>query len=106
MLPKTTVAPIQNEAKAAQPNVRGSIAMARTNDPNSATSQFFINLVDNAFLNYSGDHPSAAGYCVFGHVTQGMDIVDEIAKVNTGQRNGHTDVPNENIVIYTIKQVP
>ncbi len=101
---KATNAPVKNEAKAAQPNKRGTIAMARTNDPHSATAQFFINLVDNSFLNYSGDHPSGYGYCAFGEVVEGMDVVDAIAKVQTGSHAGHGDVPKESIVIHEIKE--
>ncbi|HEM6937054.1 TPA: peptidylprolyl isomerase, partial [Legionella pneumophila] len=72
---KITASPIQNEAKGAKPNKRGTIAMARTMDPHSATAQFFINVADNGFLNYSGDHPQGYGYCVFGEVVEGMDVV-------------------------------
>ncbi len=99
---KATQSPIQNEAKVAKPNKRGTISMARTSSPHSATAQFFINLVDNDFLNYAGDHQY--GYCVFGEVTEGMDVVDAIAKVKTGQKNGHSDVPVETIVIHSIEE--
>ncbi|HAU1182302.1 TPA: peptidyl-prolyl cis-trans isomerase [Legionella pneumophila] len=102
---KTTASPIQNEAKGAKPNKRGTIAMARTMDPHSATAQFFINVADNGFLNYSGDHPQGYGYCVFGEVVEGMDVVDAIAKVKTGQRNGHADVPVEEISIIEIREL-
>ena len=102
---KSTLAPIVNEAKKALPNVRGSLSMARTNDPHSATSQFFINVADNAFLNYSGDHPQGAGYCVFAHVVDGMDVVDAIKKTKTGKRAGHSDVPLEDIIIHSITEV-
>ncbi|CZI73273.1 TPA: peptidylprolyl isomerase [Legionella pneumophila subsp. pneumophila] len=102
---KTTASPIQNEAKGAKPNKRGTIAMARTMDPHSATAQFFINVADNGFLNYSGDHPQGYGYCVFGEVVEGMDVVDAIAKVKTGQRNGHADVPVEEISIIEVKEL-
>lgn len=98
---KKTQTPVKNEAKAAKPNKRGTISMARTSDPHSATAQFFINLVDNDFLNYKGDHNF--GYCVFGEVTEGMDVVDAIAKVKTGNKNGHSDVPTEVISIISIK---
>ena len=77
--------------------------MARTMDPHSATAQFFINVADNAFLNYSNE--SNYGYCVFGEVVQGMDVVDSIAKVKTGQRKGHADVPVEDVVIHSIREV-
>jgi cyclophilin family peptidyl-prolyl cis-trans isomerase len=71
--------------------------MARTSIPDSATSQFFINIKDNDFLNYTGQ--SSPGYCVFGKVIEGQDVVDKIAKVSTGSANGHQDVPNENVII-------
>jgi peptidyl-prolyl cis-trans isomerase B (cyclophilin B) len=102
---KSTQAPVQNEAKKAKPNKRGTIAMARTMDPHSATAQFFINVANNGFLNYSGDHAQGYGYCVFGEVTEGMDVVDAIAKVKTGQRMGHGDVPVEEISISEVKEV-
>lgn len=101
---KSTEEPIKNEAKNAKPNKRGTIAMARTMDPDSATAQFFINVADNGFLNYSGDNMQGFGYCVFGEVVEGMDIVDAIAKVKTGQRMGHGDVPVEEITITEIKE--
>lgn len=99
---KSTNPSIKNEAKSAQLNKRGTVAMARTMDPHSATSQFFINVADNAFLNYSGEHNY--GYCVFGEVVDGMDVVDTIAKVKTGQRMGHGDVPLEEVVIHQITE--
>lgn len=102
---KSTNEPVKNEAKSAKPNKRGSIAMARTMDPHSATAQFFINVADNAFLNYSGDHPQGFGYCVFGEVVDGMEVVDAIAKVKTAQRMGHGDVPVEEVSILEIKEV-
>ncbi|MCL5272798.1 MAG: peptidylprolyl isomerase [Gammaproteobacteria bacterium] len=105
MQQKPTEDSIKNEAKTAKPNKRGTIAMARTMDPHSATAQFFINVADNAFLNYSGDHPQGFGYCVFGEVVEGMDIVDAIAKVKTGQKMGHGDVPVEEISIIEIKEI-
>ncbi len=102
---KATKASVKNEAKAAKKNTRGTIAMARTMDPHSATAQFFINVADNAFLNYSGEQSSHFGYCVFGEVVEGMDVVDSIAKVKTGQRKGHGDVPLEDVIIYQITEV-
>lgn len=102
---KPTDSPIENEAKIAKPNKRGTIAMARTMDPHSATAQFFINVADNGFLNYSGDHPQGYGYCVFGEVVEGMDVVDAIVKVKTGQRHGHADVPLEEVSITEVKEV-
>lgn len=91
--------PIKNEADNGLPNKRGTIAMARTNVPDSATAQFFINYKDNSFLNYSSPTASGWGYAVFGEVIEGMDIVDEMAKQPTGNRGGHQDVPKTNIVI-------
>ena len=105
MVSKTTQTPVKNEAKSAKPNKRGTIAMARTMDPHSATAQFFINVADNAFLNYSGDNAQGYGYCVFGEVVEGMDVVDMIAKVKTGQRMGHGDVPMEDVVIHEIREM-
>jgi peptidyl-prolyl cis-trans isomerase B (cyclophilin B) len=102
---KPTEQPIQNEAKKGKPNKRGTIAMARTMDPHSATAQFFINVADNSFLNYSGDHAQGFGYCVFGEVVEGMDVVDAIGKVKTGQRMGHGDVPVEEVSIIEVKVV-
>jgi len=96
---KTTKAPIKNEADNGLSNKRGSIAMARTNDPNSATAQFFINYKDNTFLDHTSPTPSGWGYAVFGEVVEGMDIVDEMAKQPTGNRGGHQDVPKTDIVI-------
>lgn len=102
---KTTQEPIENEAKSGKTNKRGTIAMARTSAPHSATAQFFINLSDNDFLNYSSDTTQGYGYCVFGHVVDGMDVVDAIAKVSTGNRMGHGDVPTESILIHEISEV-
>jgi cyclophilin family peptidyl-prolyl cis-trans isomerase len=90
MKQKPTRAPIRNEADNGLKNRRGTLSMARTNDPHSATSQFFINLVDNAFLDPGR---GGAGYAVFGHVVEGMDVVDRMAAVQTGNRGGHQDVP-------------
>jgi peptidyl-prolyl cis-trans isomerase B (cyclophilin B) len=102
---KKTDAPIKNEAANTLKNTRGTIAMARTSDPHSATSQFFINVADNAFLNYTGEHVQTYGYCVFGEVVEGMDVVDAITKVKTGQRKGHGDVPIEDVMILEITEV-
>ena len=99
---KETKAQIKIEADNGLANDRGTIAMARTNDPNSATSQFFINLKDNAFLNHSSPTPQGWGYCVFGKVTEGMDVVDEIAKAQTGTVAGHGDVPLEDITMTKV----
>ncbi len=94
--------PIKNEAKNGLKNNRGTVAMARTNDINSATSQFFINLVDNDFLNNSA---GSFGYAVFGKVVEGMDTIDRIAKERTGSRKGHSDVPVADVTINSAKRV-
>jgi len=94
---KPTRAPIENEAKNGLKNVTGSIAMARTNDPHSASAQFFINVADNGFLDYPGQ--DGWGYCVFGKVVDGMDVVNAIKGVKTGSRMGHQDVPVEDVVL-------
>ncbi|MBR7121169.1 MAG: peptidyl-prolyl cis-trans isomerase [Lentisphaeria bacterium] len=99
---KETHAPIKNEAANQLPNKRGTIAMARTMVVDSATSQFFINLEDNDFLNFKAPIPQYFGYCVFGKVVDGMDVVDAIAKVQTGSRGMHQDVPEENVVILDV----
>ena len=96
---KPTRAPIKNEAANQLPNKRGTIAMARTNVVDSATAQFFINVVDNDFLNFRAPTPQHFGYCVFGRVTEGMDVVDKIRQVKTGRRGMHSDVPVEDVVI-------
>ena len=95
-------APIQNEANNGLSNDRGTIAMARTMDPHSATSQFFINHKDNSFLNHTGENSQGWGYTVFGAVTEGMDIVDQIADVATGSSGGHQDVPVDVITIESV----
>jgi len=98
---KSVHAPITNEADNGLRNLRGTLAMARTNDLHSATSQFFINLVDNAFL----DHKTGSfGYAVFARVVGGMDVVDKIAKVKTGRQRGHDDVPGEPVVIKLVRR--
>ena len=102
---KNTRAAIQNEANNGLSNKRGSIAMARTNAPHSATAQFFINLIDNNFLNHTSPSPRGWGYAVFGEVTSGMEVVDKIAKARTGAKNGHRNVPLNNIVITSAKVV-
>jgi peptidyl-prolyl cis-trans isomerase A (cyclophilin A)/peptidyl-prolyl cis-trans isomerase B (cyclophilin B) len=94
-------APIRNEAGNGLKNQRGTLAMARTNDLHSATSQFFINLVDNDFLNHRTGN---FGYAVFGRVTSGLDVIDRIAKVKTGRRHGHDDVPAEPVVIKSARR--
>lgn len=96
---KQTKAPVKNEADNGLANDRGTIAMARTNDPHSATAQFFINVSDNAFLNHRSPNMDGWGYCVFGKVTNGMDVVDEIKGVATTSKGGHQDVPAEDVII-------
>ena len=99
---KPTRAPIRNEAMNGLKNARGTIAMARTMVVDSATSQFFINLVDNDFLDFTSPTPQGFGYAVFGAVTDGMDVVDAIAKVKTGFNGPHQNVPEDPIVIKKV----
>ncbi|CAJ0688711.1 peptidylprolyl isomerase [Ralstonia holmesii] len=102
---KPTKAPIDNEANNGLKNERGAIAMARTNDPHSATAQFFINTVDNDFLNHTSPTPQGWGYAVFGKVTEGMDVVDKIRSVRTGNRGFHQDVPMEDVIIESAEVI-
>ena len=99
MVQKKTRAPIANEAGNGLKNDKYTIAMARTSDPHSASGQFFINVKDNDFLNYKSPTAQGYGYCVFGKVVEGMDVVDKIKKVKTGTRSGHQDVPVENAIL-------
>ena len=99
---KSTNAPVKNEANNGLKNVNGSIAMARTNDPHSATAQFFINVKDNTFLDHTSPDPRGWGYAVFGQVTDGMDVVQSIEAVPTGNKSGHQDVPLESVVIEKV----
>lgn len=101
MKQKTTNPPIPNEANNGLLNDTGTIAMARTQDPNSATAQFFINLVDNKMLNY----PNMGGYAVFGKVTKGFEVVQNIAKVKTAVAGAHRDVPTEDVIIKSVKVI-
>ena len=96
---KSCNAPIENEAANGLKNKRGTIAMARTNDPHSATAQFFINTVDNDFLDFKAPMGQGWGYCVFGEVVEGLDVVDAIRAVRTGNKGFHQDVPVEDVVI-------
>ncbi|MGH8781186.1 peptidylprolyl isomerase [Paraburkholderia sp.] len=99
MKQKPTEAAITNEANNGLKNVNGSIAMARTNDPHSATAQFFINVNDNDFLNHSSPTPQGWGYAVFGKVVDGLDVVEKIKKVKTGSKGFHQDVPADDVII-------
>jgi peptidyl-prolyl cis-trans isomerase B (cyclophilin B) len=99
MKQKPTRDPIQNEATNGLTNEAGTIAMARTQDPHSATAQFFINVADNDFLNHRSPDLRGWGYCVFGRVTEGMEVVDKIKAVDTGSSGFHQDVPKEDVVI-------
>jgi peptidyl-prolyl cis-trans isomerase B (cyclophilin B) len=105
MRQKPVQAPIKNEAQNGLRNDRYTIAMARTNDPHSATAQFFINVKDNDFLNHSAPNAQGWGYCVFGKVTEGTDIVDKIKGVKTGSKGSHQDVPAEDVVIEKAEEL-
>ncbi|MGD8742080.1 MAG: peptidylprolyl isomerase [Granulosicoccaceae bacterium] len=105
MKQKETRAPIKNEADNGLSNVNGSIAMARTNDPHSATAQFFINVKDNTFLDHTAPNAQGWGYCVFGQVTDGMDVIEAIKGVATGNSGGHQDVPVEDVIIEKVEIV-
>lgn len=102
---KDTMDPIKNEADNGLSNDRGTVAMARTNDPHSATSQFFINVVKNDFLNFTAPNGSGWGYAVFGKVTDGMDVVDVIRQVPTGNHLGHGNVPTEPVIMTKVRVV-
>ncbi|AKH88301.1 peptidylprolyl isomerase B [Edwardsiella tarda] len=102
MKQKATKAPIKNEANNGLKNSRGTLSMARTNDPHSATAQFFINVVDNDFLNFRSERPDGWGYAVFAEVVEGMDVVDKIKGVSTGRHGMHQDVPREDVIIERV----
>ncbi len=102
MIEKDTDAPIENEADKGGENKRGTVAMARTMDPHSASAQFFINVNDNDFLNHTAKDTHGWGYCVFGKVIDGMDIVDKIKAVKTTKNSGHTDVPEDDVIINDV----
>lgn len=104
MSPKPSGAPVVNEATADKKNLRGTLAMARTSEVNSATAQFFINHADGDFLDHRDETPSGFGYCVFGELTDGLDVLDAIAVVPTGRRGPHDDVPTEPITIQSIRR--
>ena len=99
---KQTSPPVRNEASNGLKNQRGTLSMARTNDPHSATSQFFVNLSDNDFLDPGPGNP---GYAVFGRVVEGLDVVDRIATVRTGRRSGYTDAPLEDVLINSVRRL-
>jgi len=105
MKEKATGTPVQNEASNALSNTRGTIAMARTPNPHSATSQFFINVADNTFLDFKSPTPDGYGYCVFGEVTDGMDVVDTIKDVATTSYGMHQDVPSEDVLITKVEVI-
>ena len=94
--------PIKNEANNGLANTVGTLAMARTSDPHSASAQFFINLVNNDYLNFRNESTQGWGYCVFGAVTEGMDVVNKIKLVKTGRAGGHSDVPKEDVIIERV----
>ena len=96
---KTTREPIKNEANNGVSNKRGTLAMARTQDPHSASAQFFINLVDNGFLDFKSEDMHGWGYCVFGEVVEGMEVVDKMTTLETGRFGFHDDVPKEEIIV-------
>lgn len=102
MKAKKTGTPIENEADKGKSNKRGTLAMARTSDPHSASAQFFINIKDNDFLNFKSKTPDGWGYCVFGQVTGGMDVVDKIKAVKTTSQAGHQDVPMHDVIIEKV----
>ena len=102
---KSTHEPVENEAANGLKNAAYTIAMARTPNPHSATAQFFINVADNGFLNHTAPTPQGFGYCVFGRVVEGQDVVDKIRKVKTGNRSGHQDVPVDNVVIERAEEI-
>ena len=104
MKQKPTDAPIQNEANNGLKNKKYTLAMARTNDPHSATAQFFINCTDNDFLDFRAENASGWGYAVFGRVVEGMDVVDTIEKVKTGRKAFHDDVPLDDVLIVRVTE--
>ncbi|BCB28025.1 peptidyl-prolyl cis-trans isomerase [Sulfurimicrobium lacus] len=105
MMQKATRDQIQNEATNGLKNDAYTIAMARTPNPHSASSQFFINVADNSFLNHTAQTSQGWGYCVFGKVVEGQDVIDKIAKVRTGNKSGHQDVPVEPVIIESAEAV-
>ena len=106
MKQKATTAPIKNEANNGLKNKRYTLAMARTSDPHSASSQFFINCVDNTFLDHRAENAQGWGYAVFGRVVAGTEVVDAIEKMSTGRKGGHDDVPIEDVRIERATELP
>ena len=104
MREKANKAPVKNEARADVPNEKYTLAMARTMDPHSATSQFFVNVNDNAFLNFTAPNPQGYGYAVFGKVVEGMEVAEKISKVRTKNFMGHGDVPSDPVSIVSIRR--
>jgi peptidyl-prolyl cis-trans isomerase B (cyclophilin B) len=105
MKQKPTKATVKNEANNGLANNTGTVAMARTNEPHSATAQFFINVNDNSFLNFRSESPDGWGYCVFAEVSDGMDVVNKIKQVSTGNAGYHQDVPIEDVVIQKVELI-
>jgi len=105
MKQKSGNAPIENEAGNGLTNDIGTVAMARTPDPHSASSQFFINVANNSFLNFSSATPDGFGYCVFGKIVDGMDVISSIESVETGMNAGHQDVPVEDVIIESVEVI-
>jgi len=106
MSQKPTLPPIRNEANNGLKNKRYTLSMARTNDPHSATSQFFVSTVDNAFLDFKAENAQGWGYAVFGRVVEGMEVVDAIEKTPTGRKGGHDDVPLQDVLITRAVELP
>jgi len=106
MKQKPTRGPVANEAGSGLKNTNYTVAMARTSDPHSATAQFFINVADNAFLDYKGPSPQGWGYCVFGRVVEGQDVVDRIKAVPTANAGMHQDVPRDDVIITKAEEGP
>jgi peptidyl-prolyl cis-trans isomerase B (cyclophilin B) len=105
LTPKQTAAAIENEANLGLKNRKRTVAMARTNDPHSASSQFFINLNDNHFLDHKSKTPEGWGYCAFAEVTEGLDVVEKIAEVKTQDFKGHQDVPQQDVILERVEMI-
>jgi len=105
MTQKVTRSPVENEANNGLRNSRGTVAMARTSDPHSASSQFFFNIVDNDFLNYTAPTPAGWGYCVFGRIVEGLHVLDQMKGIPTGSKLGHKDVPLSDILLEKVEVI-